>query len=138
MKSIIYVELQNWSELIQLHLLHCYRYGFKLCYYYTKKMAANMCYSGSYELLHEAEFCTFKIWSCGLTRNLPFWVPMVDFNKYILEYKWLTKLTNCIFYIHYIFWYIFIYTYRSMFYNKPWKSLRSCLWMDTQLEHKEL
>lgn len=65
-------------------------YGFKLCYYYTKKLATNMRYSGSYELSHTAEFCTFKILSCGLARNLPFWVPMVDFNKYIAEYKCLS------------------------------------------------
>ena len=28
--------------------------SFKLCYYYTKKLTSNTCYSGSYELLHKA------------------------------------------------------------------------------------
>ena len=61
-----------------------------------------MRYSGSYELLHKAVSCTYKISSCGLTCNLPFWVPMVNLNKYLVEYRWLTKLTHYVMLCSYI------------------------------------
>jgi hypothetical protein len=66
-----------WVDQVQFVAL---LYSFKLCYYYTK-MAANTCYDGSYVLAHIAVSFTYKIWSCGLTRNPPFWVPTVDFNN---------------------------------------------------------
>ena len=99
---------------------------FKLCYYYTQKLAANTCCSGSYELLHKVVSCTHKTSSCGLTGNLPFWVTTVDLNKYWVEYRWLTGMRHYVYYGHtyihthththiyiYIYIYIFLYIYIS-------------------------
>jgi hypothetical protein len=94
-------------------------YSFKLCHYYTKNRQLILA-----ELLHTAVSCTYIIWSCGLTCNLPFWVPKVDFNNYLVEYSWLTKLTHYVFCVHsaYVtFLYMYEYTYCSIFYNQPWK-----------------
>ena len=83
--------------------------SFKLCYYCTKKLTSNTCYSGSYELLHEAVSCTYKIQSYNLTLNLPFWVPMVNLNKYLMVYSRLAKLTHTTYILHsYTYTYIFI------------------------------
>ena len=79
----------------------------ELCYYYIKKLAANTWYSSSYELLHKAVSCTYKTSLCGSTRNLPFWVPSVDLNKYLVQYRWLTKLR------HYVCMYVYTYTLYS-------------------------
>ena len=107
MNSIIYAELQNWSEPIHVRFLHCYIVLKFLII--IQKIAANTCYSRSYELLLEALSCTYKISSGVLTRNITFWVPAVDLNKYILEYKWWTKLKNYVCYVHTYIYFIFLY-----------------------------
>jgi len=44
--------------------------------------------------------CTYWIWSCGLTSNLRFWMPTVNFNKRLAECQWLTKLTGYVRYVY--------------------------------------
>jgi len=85
------------------------------CVIITQKLSSNTCYSGSYELFNKAVSCIYKIESCGLTRSLPFWVPMGDCNKYLVEHRWLNKLTHYIFCVHtYAYIYISIYIYIYM------------------------
>ena len=78
-----------------------------------------------------------------MTRNLTFWERTVGFNKYLVGYRWLTKLTHYVFFVRtcihvlflhththtrthththtHIYIYIFIFIYCPMFYCKPWK-----------------
>ena len=62
-----------------------------------------------------------------------------------MKYRWLAKLTNCVFcvhtYIHSIFLDIYIlYTYILvvLFFKKTWKNLHNYLRIDTKLQRKEL
>ena len=80
----------------------------------NNNIASNTRYSGSYELLHKAVSSFYKIWSCDLSRTVPYWVTTVDFNKYLVMYTWLQKLTHYVCYV-YNTCVLQSYTYTCMF-----------------------
>ena len=140
-KSIIYVVLQNSSEVIQLRFLHC---CILLNLTISKQKIWLLIHDTleCYQRLHKVVSCMYKIWLWGLTCNLQFWMPTVNSNKTLAGRAWLTNLKDYVQYVMLInTYFILLYTYLSIIYvicltiNYE-KFAHSCYQMNTKINHK--